>query len=64
VTKNPGRPTRAKDVCVVDAVATGERRHDEREELVADVRPAGRPPEVEVALDELAQAEVVGQGGR
>jgi hypothetical protein len=64
VTEDPGRPTRAEGVCVVDAVAPGEGRGDEGQELVADVRPALRPPEVKVLVDQLAQAEVLGQGGR
>ena len=64
MTKDPGRPTGPQRVCDVDAVATGEGRHDERQELVADVRPAGRPPEVEVFVHQLPEIEVVGQGGR
>ncbi len=64
VTEDPGRPTRAKGVCVVDAVAPGERRGDEGQELVADVRPAMRPPELKVLVDQLAQAQVVSEGGR
>jgi hypothetical protein len=63
-TEDPGRPTGAKGVCVVDAVTTRERGHHEREELVADVRSTGRGTEVQVLIDEVAQAEVLGQGGR
>ncbi len=49
---------------VVDRVAACESGHDERQELVAGVRRAGLAPEVEVAVDQLAQAEAVSQGGR
>jgi hypothetical protein len=49
---------------VVDRVATREGREHERQELVADVRPPGRPAEIKVGLDELAQPEVLGQRGR
>ena len=41
-----------------------EGRQDERQELVARVRPARPVTEVEVLIDELAEAEAVGQGGR
>ncbi len=64
MTEDPARPARSQRVGVVDAVAAGERRHDERQELVADVRSAGLVAEVEVGLDEILHAEVVGQGGR
>lgn len=48
----------------VDAVTTGEGRHHERQELVTAVRPAGRLPEVKVLVNQLAQAQVLGQSGR
>ena len=51
-------------VRVVDAVATGERREDEGQELVADVRPSGCGSEVQMLVDQLAQAQVLRQGGR
>ena len=54
----------AKGVCVTDAVAPGERRGDEGQELVADVRPARRPPEVKVLVDQLALAQAVSEDGR
>lgn len=49
----PAAP-RAQRVRVVDAVASGEGRLDERERLIADVRPAGRGPEVDVPVEERA----------
>ena len=54
----------AQGVRVVDRVATRERGHDEREQLVADVRPAGSRAEVEPALDELLETQVLGERGR
>src|ERR1019366_9087726 len=48
---------------VVDAVTTGEGREHQGRELAADGRPARRRPEVEVLVDQLAQAEMLGQGG-
>ena len=62
--QHPLRAAGAQGVRVVDVVAARERRHHERQELVADVGPAGRRPEVEVLVDELPQAQVVGQRGR
>jgi hypothetical protein len=62
--EDPRRPARPECGRVVDAVTARERRHDEREQLVADVRPTDRLPEVQVRLDELAQAEMRGEGGR
>ena len=51
-------------VRVVDAVAPGERREDEGQELVADVRPTRPGTEVEVLVHQLAETEMMGQGGR
>jgi len=49
--EDPRRPARPERGRAVDAITTGERRHHEREQLVPDVRPARRLPEVEVGLD-------------
>ena len=49
---------------VVDRVASRERRRDERQRLVPDVRPTGCLPEVEVPLDQFLQAEMLGERGR
>jgi hypothetical protein len=49
---------------VVDTVTTREGRGDEREHLVAGVRPARRSSQVEVRVYEFAQAEMMSQGGR
>jgi hypothetical protein len=62
--QDPLRAARAQGVAVVDAVAARERRHQERQELVPGVRPAGGAAEVEEPLDESLQAEMRGQGGR
>jgi hypothetical protein len=64
VTEDPRRPAGPQGVGVVDAVTAGERRGDERKQLVADVRPTDHLPEVQVRLDELAQAEMGGERGR
>jgi phosphoglycolate phosphatase-like HAD superfamily hydrolase len=61
--EDPGRAARSESPGVVDAFTARERRHDEREQLVSDVRPARPLPEVEVGLNELAQAEMVSEGG-
>jgi len=53
----------AQRVRVVDAVAAGEGRHDQRQQLVADVGATGCRTEIEVALHHLAQAEALGQHG-
>jgi hypothetical protein len=55
------RPACPEHCCVVDAIAAGERRQDERHELVARVRGTRLLPEVEVLLDELLHAKVRGQ---
>src|SRR5450759_1551857 len=62
--EDPSRAARPERGRVVDAVTARERRHDEREQLVADVRPTDRLPEVPVRIDELAQAEMRAEGGR
>jgi hypothetical protein len=54
----------AQGVRVVDAVAAVEGRHDERQELVSDIRPTGPGAEVKVLVNQLLQTEVVSQGGR
>jgi len=51
-------------VRVVDAVAAGEHRHDEGQELVAGVRRAGLGAEPDVLVDQLLEPEVLGQRGR
>ena len=57
-------PAGAQRIGVVDAVASRQRRGDEREHLVAGVRAARRGARIEVRLDELAQAGMRGEGGR
>jgi len=63
-TQDPLGAVGPQRVRIVDAVATREGRHDERQELVARIRPAGRRAEVEVLVHQLAQAEMVSQRGR
>jgi len=56
------RPAGSKRGCVIDAIAARERRHHEGQDLVPDVRPTDRGTEIEMALDQTLQIEVVGQG--
>ena len=61
--ENAGRPTGAQRIGVVDAVAAGQRRCDQRHHLVAGVGPARRIAQVQALLYQLGKAEVQGQGG-
>lgn len=62
--EDPARAARAQGRRVVDTVAARERRGDERERLVPDVRPTRCLPEVEVLPDEVLQAEMLGERRR
>jgi hypothetical protein len=62
--EDPLGATGSQGVRVVDAVAAGEGRHDQGQELVADVRSTGLVAEVEIRIHELTQTEVMGQAGR
>jgi hypothetical protein len=62
--QDPAGSAGAQGVRIVDAVAARERGHDERQKLVADVRPAGGAAEVEEPIYQSLQAEMRGQGGR
>ena len=53
--------TRAQHVGVVDGVAAGQRRVDERHRFVADIGASGRVPEIDVFVEELSQSEMLGQ---
>lgn len=46
------------------SVATGQRRHDERQELVTGIRSARRRAEVELLVHQFAEPEMGGQSGR
>ena len=54
----------ARRSVVVDALAARERRGDQGQQLVAGVRPPRRVTEVEVAVGELLQTEMLGERGR
>ena len=54
----------AHGIGVSDAVAAGERRGDEGQQLVAGVRPPRRVTEVDAAVGELLQTEMLGERGR
>jgi tetratricopeptide (TPR) repeat protein len=62
--QHASRAAGPQGVRVVDAVTAGEGRHDERQELVADVRPARLVAEVEMLVDEALEVEVLGQRRR
>ena len=62
--QDPLRPTGAQCVRIVDAVAPGEGRHDEGQELVTWVRPAELVTEIEMLVDETLEAKMNGQRGR
>jgi hypothetical protein len=47
----------------VEAVATDEQRVDQGHRLEADVGSAGSVAEIDVAVEELAEAEALHQGG-
>ena len=54
---------RAQGVGVVDALAAGDQRRDDGHGLVADIGPAGGSAEVDMVIEQIAQAEVLGQSG-
>jgi hypothetical protein len=56
--------TRAQHVGIIDAVAAGQRRVDERHRLVADIGTSRRIAEMNVLVEELAQSEMLGQRRR
>ena len=51
-------PACPQGIRVIDAVATGERRSDEREQFVADMRPSRCGTEVNMRIPKLAQPEM------
>ena len=63
-TEHARRPAGAQRSGVVDALAARERRGDQGQQLVAGVRPPRRVTEVEVAVGELLQTEMLGERGR
>ena len=63
-TEHARRPAGAQRSGVVDALAARERRGDQGQQFVAGVRPPRRVTEVEVAVGELLQTEMLGERGR
>ena len=59
-----GRPARPQRIGVVNAVAARQRRRHQGQHLVASVGSSGRIPQVNVAVHQFTQAQVVGQGDR
>ena len=57
-------PAGTQRVGVVNAVAPSQRRRNQAHHLVARVRPPRRISEVNVAVDELMQTQVLGEGHR
>ena len=58
------RPARPQRIGVVNAVAASQRRRHQGQHLVASVGSSGRIPQVNVAVHQFTQAQVVGQGDR
>ena len=59
-----GGPAGAQHVGVVDAVAAGQRRRHQRQQLVPRVGSTRRISQVNVAVHQLTQTQMVGQGDR
>ena len=62
-TQHARRPAGAQGIGVGDAVAAGERRGDQGQQLVAGVRPPRRITEVEVGVRQCTEAEPAGERG-
>ena len=62
--QHPRRPARPQRSGVVNAVAASQRRRHQGQHLVASVGSSGRIPQVNVAVHQFTQAQVVGQGDR
>ena len=58
------RPAGTQHVGVVDAVATSQRRCHQGQQLVASVGPTRRTAQVNVAVNQFTQTQVVGQHDR
>ena len=54
----------AQRIGIVDAVAARQRRGDQGHYLVAGVGSAWGPAQVQMPVNQLGQAQVLGQGGR
>ena len=63
-TQGAGRPPGAQHVGVVDAVAASQSGGHQRHHLIAGVGSAWRIAQVEPPVNQLGQAEILGQGGR
>jgi hypothetical protein len=55
-------PARSESVGIVDAVAPGQGRHHERQELVADVGPSRFVAQIEVGIDPAREGPDAGPG--
>ena len=62
--ESPGRPAGAQHVGVVNAVAAGQRGGHQGNYLVPRIRPPRRISQVNVAVNELAQAQVLDESDR
>ena len=59
-----GRPPGAQRIGVVDAIDAGQGRGHQRHHLVAGVGSAWGPAQVQMPVNQLGQAQVLGEGGR
>ena len=62
--QHPPGAAGAQRIGVVDAVAAGQRGGHQGHHLVAGVGPAWGPAQVQMPVNQLGQAQVLGEGGR
>ena len=62
--QHPPNPASAQRVGVVDAVATGQCRRHQGQELVSRIRPTWRISQVNMVVHQLAQSQMMGQSDR
>ena len=58
--ENASRPTGAQHVGIVDAVAAGQRRRRQRQQLASHVGRTWHVPQVNVFVHQLAQSQMTG----
>ena len=63
-TQHPTGSPSAQRVGVVDAVATGQSRRHQGQELVSRIRPTWRISQVNMVVHQLAQSQMMGQSDR
>ena len=61
--QHPPGAAGTQGVGVVDAVAAGQRGGHQRHQLVAGVGPARGPAQIQIPVNQLGQAQMLGKGG-